>query len=268
MPTRRETFGTAAAAALALLARGAHAAGDDPWPALAAQIFDGKPIAPGADVLALDAPYRAMDAALVPVTMTILPGAAGAPQVRRVTLVVDANPSPLAAEFEFGPDSAIDRIATRVRVNDYTNIHAVAEMTDGALLAVSRFVKAAGGCSAPALTETADAIPLGTIRWRLLPQPPDAPAGTREAQLMIRHPNYSGMQMNQVTRLYIPADFVQTLRVWQGDRPLLAVAGGISLSENPEFRFRFRPQGAVPFRADAQDSKGNRFHAEFPAAAA
>lgn len=268
MPTRRETLGAGAAAALALLARGAHAEGDDPWPSLAAQIFDGKPIAAGAGVIALDAPTRAMDAALVPLAIAILPAPDGAPQVRRVTLVVDANPSPLAAEIEFGPDSAIDRLATRVRVNDYTNIHAVAEMTDGALLAVSRFVKAAGGCSAPALTETADAIPLGTMRWRLLPQAPDAPADTREAQLMIRHPNYSGMQMNQLTRLYIPADFIRTLRIWQGDRPLLAVAGGISLSENPEFRFRFRPQRAAPFRAEAEDSKGNRYHGEFPAAAA
>ncbi len=155
-----------------------------------------------------------------------------------------------------------------MRVDDYTNIHAVAEMADGTLLAVSRFVKAAGGCSAPALTETADAIPLGTMRWRLLPQPKDAPAGTREAQLMIRHPNYSGMQMNQLTRLYIPADFIRTLRIWQGDRPLLAVAGGISLAENPQFRFRFRPEGSAPFRAEAVDSDGRTFHAEFPAAAA
>ncbi len=267
MPTRRETFGVGAATALALLARRARAADDDPWPSLAAQIFDGKPISSGADVLAIDAPYRAMDAALVPVDISILPGADGARRVRRLTLVVDANPSPLAAQFEFGADAGIDHLSTRVRVNDYTNIHAVAEMTDGALLAVSRFVKAAGGCSAPALTGTANAIPLGTMRWRLLPQKPDAPAGTREAQLMIRHPNYSGMQMNQLTRLYIPADFIQKLRIWQGDRPLLAVAGGISLSENPEFRFRFRPEGTAPFRADAEDSKGHRFHSEFPAAA-
>ena len=32
-----------------------------------------------------------------------------------------------------------------------------------------------------------------------------APPRSREAQLLIRHPNYSGMQMDQVTRLYVPA---------------------------------------------------------------
>ena len=40
-------------------------------------------------------------------------------------------------------------ISTRVRVNDYTNVHAVAELSDGQLYVVSTFVKASGGCSAP-----------------------------------------------------------------------------------------------------------------------
>jgi sulfur-oxidizing protein SoxY len=254
---------------LAGLARRAGAAAqDDPWPALAAQVFAGKPVGDGADVLSIDAPYRAEDAALVPIGLRSLLPAGDVRRIVRITLLIDANPSPLAATLELGPDSGIDRIATRVRINDYTNVHAVAEMADGTLLAVSRFVKAAGGCSAPATTVTAGNVPLGTMRWRLLPAAADDPPGLREAQLMIRHPNNSGMQMDQVTHLYIPAHFIETLRIWQGERRLLAVAGGISLSENPEFRFRFRPVGAAPFRAEARDSKGEVFRAEWPAAAA
>ena len=34
---------------------------------------------------------------------------------------------------------------------------------------------------------------------------------TREAQVMIRHPNYTGMQMDQLTREYTPAKFVQEM---------------------------------------------------------
>ena len=265
MRTRREMLGMGAAAALApWLARAAAAetAPDDPWPTLAAQVFDGKPIGDGAAVLALAAPYRAMDAALVPIAITLR-----APALRRVTLLIDQNPSPLAATFEFGPASGIDRLATRVRVNDYTTIHAVAERDDGALLAVSRFVKAAGGCSAPASTAAAGGPPLGTMRWRLLPAAADESADMRQGQLMIRHPNNSGMQMDQLTRLYIPAHFITRVRLWQGERPLLAVAGGISLAENPEFRIRFRPQGSAAFRAEVEDNTGAKFHAEWPAAA-
>jgi sulfur-oxidizing protein SoxY len=267
MHTRRQALHAAAGAALApLLARAAAAQTPvpaDPWPALAAQVFDGRPIGDGAAALALDAPYRAEDAALVPVGIALT-----APALRRVTLLIDQNPSPLAATVEFGPDSGIDRLATRVRVDDYTNIHAVAERDDGALLAVSRFVKAAGGCSAPAATVAAGGPPPGTMRLRLLPDAPDTPAGLREARIMIRHPNNSGMQMDQITRLYIPAHFITRLRLWQGERPLIALEGGISLAENPQLRFRFRPDPAAPFRAEAEDNTGARFHAEWPAATA
>ena len=50
---------------------------------------------------------------------------------------------------------------------------------------------------------------------------------------MIRHPNNSGLQMDQVTRLYVPAYFVRELRVWQGDDLVLSMDGGISISEDP-----------------------------------
>src|SRR3546814_20571662 len=66
--------------------------------------------------------------------------------VRAVTLVIDKNPAPLAAVFRLSPDAGDPGIATRVRVNEYTDIRAVAEMDDGSLRAVSTVVKAAGGC--------------------------------------------------------------------------------------------------------------------------
>ena len=50
-------------------------------------------------------------------------------------------------------------LSTRVRVDSYTNVHAVAELSDGQLYAAQRFVKAAGGCSAPAAKQEADADP-------------------------------------------------------------------------------------------------------------
>lgn len=262
--SRRAALGllTAGIASSLLVAPGARAqapAQPDPWPMLAEQIFPGRTLLDGAEVIAIDAPYRAEDAAVVPVTLRALR------TVRKITLVIDANPSPLAATFTLGEGGHIDHIATRVRVEDYTNMRAIAEVADGSLYMTKRFVKAAGGCSAPALTMTADSVPLGTMRLRLLPA---ATGAEPEAQLMIRHPNYSGMQMNQLTRLYIPAKFVQTLRVWQGEQLLLTAETGISISENPSFRFDYRPNGAKSFRVEAVDSSGNKFQQSFPAGAA
>lgn len=246
----------------------AHAQGapeHDPWPELAQQIFGTKPVLQsGASFLAIDAPYRALDASVVPLTLRILPQPPGAAPIRKITLVIDQNPSPLAASFTLGRRAEIDMVATRVRVDDYTNIHAVAETADGALHVVARFVKAAGGCSAPALKADVSTVPLGTMRLRELP--PSGNGARREVQVMIRHPNYSGMQMDQITRLYIPAHFVKSLTLWQGDERLFAVESGISISENPAFRIRFLPHGDAPFRAVAIDSENKRFHGEWKAA--
>ena len=241
-------------------------AAEDPWPSLAAQIFAGRPLQDGAAIVAIDAPYRAEDAALVPIGLQNLLPADDQRQIRSITLVIDQNPSPLAAVFSPGLASGLRSLSTRVRVDSYTNIHAVAELSDGQLYASVRFVKAAGGCSAPAAKLEADSIPLGTMRFRQFPPATDVASGLREAQLLIRHPNYTGMQMDQLTRLYVPAHFVNTVRIWQGDELLLAIQGGISISENPEFRFQYRPNGAASFRVEADDSEGNSFKQEWPVA--
>lgn len=258
---------TLLAAATGTIARRAIAQAperQDPWPSLVAQIFDGRIVTDGAAVVAIDAPVRAEDAALVPVGIRSLLPAGDPRQVRSITLVIDENPSPLAAAFSLGASSGTRSLSTRIRVDSYTNLHAVAELSDGQLYAAQRFVKAAGGCSAPAAKQQADAIPLGTMRFRQFSPAPGADPEAREAQLMIRHPNYSGMQMDQLTRLYVPAHFVKSVRLWQGDELLLAIDGGISISENPEFRFDYRLNGSAGFHAEMEDSEGKSFQHEWP----
>ena len=41
----------------------------DPWPGLVQDIFNNRPMNDGADVIAIEMPYRAEDAAIVPVTL-------------------------------------------------------------------------------------------------------------------------------------------------------------------------------------------------------
>ena len=121
-------------------------------------------------------------------------------------------------------------LSTRVRLDSYINIHDVAKLDNCQLHAAKRFVKAAGGCSASAAQLEADEIPLRTMRFRQLAPPDGDTSRLREAQLLIRDPNYNGMQVNQFTRLYTPAHFVTLVRIWQGDGLLLAVEGGVSPS--------------------------------------
>jgi sulfur-oxidizing protein SoxY len=267
---RRALLATIAAGAVGRYAnaQGTNAQGapaqEDPWPSLGTQIFNGRTIQDGAAILAIDAPYRADDAALVPIAINSLLPAGDARRIRAITVVIDENPSPVAAVLSPGETSGMRSLSTRVRVDSYTNVHAVAELSDGQLYAALRFVKAAGGCSAPAAKQEADAIPLGTMHFRQFSAAAGADAQVREAQLMVRHPNYSGMQMDQLTRLYVPAHFVQSVRLWQGDDLLLSVESGISISENPVYRFDYQPNGATSFRAEMVDSEGRSFHQQWP----
>jgi sulfur-oxidizing protein SoxY len=245
---------------------------NDPWPELARDVFNGRDLADGAGVIAIEMPYRAEDASIVPVTLrtTLPPG--DARSVKAITLVIDENPAPVAATFKTGV--GVTMISTRVRVDSYTNVHAVAELSDGGLYATSVFVKASGGCSAPTAKNAEEAkANLGQMRFRQFVQqaansaakPAGGPASApREAQIMIRHPNNSGLQRDQVTLLYIPAFFIRDIRVWQGDELVLAMDGGISMSEDPNIRFNYRPNGATQFRVEAVDTDGHVFKSEWP----
>ncbi|RYX94726.1 MAG: quinoprotein dehydrogenase-associated SoxYZ-like carrier [Bradyrhizobiaceae bacterium] len=233
----------------------------DPWPGLVQDIFDNKPISDGADVIALDMPARAEDAAIVPVTLRIKPGADPGRRVVAITLVIDENPAPMAAKFLLGADANVSEIATRVRINNYTNVHAVAEASDGRLYMVKTYVKASGGCSAPAAKNIEEAKGrLGQIRYRPFTRPEDGTrGGAQEAQVMIGHPNNSGLQMDQVTQLYVPAYYVDRIQLWQDDAPILSMEGGISISEDPNIRFTYVANGANTLRVEAKDTDGHRF---------
>src|SRR5262245_49763782 len=235
----------------------------DPWPGLVQDIFANRAMNDGSDVIGIEMPYRAEDAAIVPVTLRSKLSPGDARRIRAITLVIDRNPAPMAAKFELGPDANVTEISTRVRVNNYTDVHAVAELSDGQLYVSKTYVKASGGCSAPAVKNADEAkARLGQMRYRQFARS-GAANDTREAQIMIGHPNNSGLQMDQLTQLYIPAFFINELRLWQDDSVVLTMEGGISLSEDPNIRFTYVSNGAKRFRAEAKDTEGHLFRNEW-----
>lgn len=253
---------TLVAAPLALLAApGAN----DPWPGLVQDIFNNRPMNDGSDVIGIEMPVRAEDAAIVPVTLRTRLSPDDGRQVRSITLVIDRNPAPMAAKFQLGHDAKVSEISTRVRVNNYTDVRAVAELSDGKLYVAKTYVKASGGCSAPAAKNADEAkARIGQMRYRQFAKAGEGPAsGVREAQVMIGHPNNSGLQMDQLTQLYVPAFFINELRLWQDDSLVLTMEGGISISEDPNIRFTYMSNGAKHFRAEAKDTEGHVFQREW-----
>lgn len=261
MPNRRLLLQCALLSPLAAhieTAKAENAESEDTWKGLKPMFFGDKPIDEAPGYVTLDAPARAEDAALVPIALKFLPREKG-DRVVAATLFVDENPSPLVTTIKRDPvDSGAFDLSLRIRVNSYSHVRVIAETESGARHMVKAYVKAAGGCSAPASKDPEEArVNLGKMRFRSF-----AAQGMAEAQAMIRHPNYSGMQMDQITRMYTPAWYVTELRVTQGGATLFSMENGISLSEDPTVRFSYRPNGQ-PVRLEAKDSRGTVFSQVF-----
>ncbi len=150
MQTRREVLTTSAQlagllAAAGLLPAAAHAA----WSQAA---FDAKTLAEAAKALGGGAPAESKDVtitgpdiaengAVVPVgCSTTLAG------VKRLALMVEKNPSALAAVFDVS-DAVDANFNTRVKMGQSSNVFAVAFMADGRVLYAAKEIKVTlGGC--------------------------------------------------------------------------------------------------------------------------
>ena len=150
MQTRREMLAHSATVA-GLMA----AAGLLPSTALAAwskDAFDAKTLADAVKALGGGAPVASKDVtitgpdiaengAVVPVgASTALPG------VKRLAILVEKNPSALAAVFDV-TDAVDANISTRVKMGQSSNVFAVAMMADGKVLFAQKEIKVTlGGC--------------------------------------------------------------------------------------------------------------------------
>jgi sulfur-oxidizing protein SoxY len=234
------------------------------WDEIRQELYGAeREILPAAGIIVLETPYRALDASTVPITVTSLIPQSDARYIKSLTLIVDENPAPIVGTFHFSPANGVASISTRVRVNAYTNIRAIAETDDGQLYMTAEYVKASGGCSAPASSDQELALSrrgkmklkqIGAWRQNEL----------SEAQFMVSHPNYSGFQQDQVSQLWIPALYVRSIALTLGDREILRFEGDISISENPTFRFFVKPQGPEMLHAKVVDSEDKVFEQSWP----
>jgi len=231
------------------------------WKKVHASVFAGAAIEAGDRVVALETPKRAEDAAIVPLAIR-----AQFPQTRdryieKIWLIIDNNPSPIAAVFQFTLESGRADIETRVRIEEYTYVRAVALTNDGKLYMAANYVKAAGGCSAPAGKDALAAkANLGKMRLRV--SETLASGQPALAQLMVSHPNDSGLAMDQVTRSYATPHFVRRVEVRYDGRLIMNADVDFSISENPNFRFYFVSNGAGELDARVIDNQDLEFTAQ------
>lgn len=191
----------------------------------------------------LQTPYRALDPAGVEIS--IYDRAPGITDYTKLTLVIDENPTPCCATFEFW--NIVPHIMTNIRVNAYTDIRVISENNYDALRYNKQYIKAAGGCSAPPVL-TSDK-PFGTINLI---------QSNGWTKIKIWHPNFSGMQFNQLTRSEIPAEYIDKVQMWVDDKLVWEYNGTIGIAQDVFFMMPIYTEGKH-VRVYAKDNLGNEF---------
>jgi len=232
-----------------------HADPSPEWELLRGRLFGTRPIAAGSGRVQLIAPLRAAYGASVPIR--IVSPIVQTPElyVKRLYLLVDKNPSPLAATLALTPEVGKADFETRLRVDEYGHVRVVSELSNGELHMDSRYVKTSGGCSAPPNRDSPELIGRTILK---LPEPPKLDAPTT-ADVTVIHPNDTGFELNNVTVMYIPSYFVRTLAVSYAGRRIFDADLDFSISENPTWRFNFVPHGPGELRAEVADSKEKHY---------
>jgi sulfur-oxidizing protein SoxY len=207
--------------------------------------------------MTLTAPANTPDPAATPLTLHFGDAAVG--HIKQIRVIIDNNPSPLAATFDVAGGARVAEIDMRVRIDRFTSVRAIAETSDGRFEMRSAWVNASGGCSAPPGPITAGT--LGDIRFRPSPD-------SRSMLISIRHPNNSGFQIDPRSGEPIPSHYVSHFRFSADGRTLLEADTGISLSENPTLRIASDQPLPAPIVVDIVDSKDAHFNASWRGAVA
>jgi sulfur-oxidizing protein SoxY len=246
-----------ASLAFAVAAFPAAVLAGDSWDAVRQAVWGDRPIADGGASVRLDAPVRAADDRAAAMTATA--AFADGRLVRAITVVIDENPMPVSAAVALATPQAAMTFAATYRLNGPSQVRVVVEDADGGLWMADQLVKTSGvgACAAPPSTDAK--LAMATMGQMTLAA---EPAAVDTARLKVSHPSHSGMQMDQVTLLYTPARYVETLEVWADDAPLFTLTGSISLSENPEIAFT-HPHAAQSLRVRLTDTSGAIFERSF-----
>ena len=200
-------------------------------------MFGNKEINNDQNIVKIFLNTKTSDATTVPLMINGLIDQTPENFIKKIYVIVDNNPSPVAGVFNFSPDNGRVKIETRLRFEKFSFVRAVAEMNDGALFQAAEWVKAEGGCSAPSAGSGGESVDLGKIRVRV-----DEIRNYEDpllTEVQIKHPNESGLSID------FPSDkvarFIRDINVTYNDTNVFDGKVDFSLSDNPIIRFYFLP---------------------------
>jgi sulfur-oxidizing protein SoxY len=228
------------------------------WPPIKKNMFGDREVLYDKknEYLAVYSSIRADDASSVPVMVRFRKPQSQNEWVKRVWLIADRNPVPIPGVFNFTKEAGLAHVETRIRLEDMMHVRAVAELNTGKLVMAARWIKAFGGCTSPFYI--ASNKNLGKMKFRT-----DENAISSEipnkVQLMISHPNISGLAMDQLSKTIPDAYYVKRVTVNYGEREIMSADIDASISENPVFYFYFNADKPAKLQAKIVDTKDLTF---------
>lgn len=237
----------------------AHAEADPKlWPIVKEAFFAKRDIQE-VDFLKIEAPRRAESGAQVPVTFIYDKKAAGSVNLKKIYVLVDANPIQLASTYHLTSMLGDLNLSTRIRLETDSYVRLVGETADGKLYMAKREIRAAGGCGGTVDGEDA-AIRAAAGKIKLKVDMPVTLGSATPATFNIKHPMRTGLQRDLVSQGFVPAFYINKATFTYNGKEVMSVDVGVRTAEDPYMKFNFTPTDAGKLEVVAADNEGKTFN--------
>lgn len=227
------------------------------WPVVKEAFFAQRDIQE-VDFLKIEAPRRAESGAQVPVTFIYDKAAANGVNLKKIYVLVDANPIQLASTYHLTDMLGNLNLATRIRMETDSYVRLVGETADGKLYMAKREIRAAGGCGGTVDGDDA-AIRAAAGKIKLKVEEPVKIGSALPTIFNIRHPMRTGLQRDLVSQGYVPAFYINKAAFTYNGQEVMTVDVGVGTAEDPYMKFNFTPTAPGKLEVIATDNEGKVF---------
>lgn len=233
-------------------------ASDTIWPSIKESFFPKKTIG-DAPFIKITAPRRAESGAQVPFAISIDQTQHEANAIKKVYVIVDANPIQLAATYYLTDMLGKFNLETRIRMETDSFVRVIGETADGKLYMTATSIRAAGGCGGTVDGTDDSAMRAAAGKIKMNVKSPVVLGTATPAVFMIKHPMRTGLQRDLVSQGFMPAFYIQKAAFTYNNKPLFNVDFGVGTSENPYLHFDFIPDAPGKLAVKAVDNEGKSF---------
>lgn len=227
------------------------------WPVVKEAFFPKRDIQE-VEFIKIDGPRRAESGAQVPVTFSYDKAAANGVDIKKIYVIVDANPIQLAATYHLTDLLGNFNLETRIRMETDSFVRLVGETADGKLYMAKREIRAAGGCGGTVENDEAKTrAEAGKIKMNV--EDPVKVGAVNTAVFNIRHVMRTGLQRDLVSQGFVPAFYINKTDFKYNGKPVMTVDVGVGTSENPYMKFKFTPDAPGKLEVTATDNEGKSF---------